>query len=379
MAEPVLVLRDISVRHGAATVLSVPSLSLHSKEVLAIIGPNGAGKSTLLRVIGLLQKPTTGTLWFRGEKVKRANELSIRRRTGNIFQAPLLLNQTLYYNAALGLKLRGLAGDEIEKQLHPWLERLNIAHLASRQARTLSGGESQRTSLARALALNPELLLLDEPFAALDAPTRETLLFDLQQILKETGISTVIVTHDLHEARMLGNRIGVMNHGKLLQLGLNREVLARPCNQEVAAIIGVSNRMPARIEIVEDHGATVHFCGCSLQISGEFEPGETALVCLRGEDIDIHRHSRDEDPPMRSGRIYAKIETISPWMAQYRITMRAADQNLTAFISKSRLTELCLKEADEVFACFNLADAHVLRNASSASLEKREQTESHRD
>jgi tungstate transport system ATP-binding protein len=365
MAEPVLVLRDISVRHGPATVLNIPSLSLHNEEVLAIIGPNGAGKSTLLRVIGLLQKPTTGTLWFRGEKVTSANELSIRRRTGSIFQAPLLLNQTLYYNAGLGLKLRGFARDKIAKQLYPWLEQLNIAHLAARQARTLSGGEAQRTSLARALALNPELLLLDEPFAALDGPSRETLLFDLQRILKETGISTVIVTHDLDEARMLGNRIAVMNRGRLLQLGLNREVFARPCSQEVAAIVGVSNRVFARIESARDHSATVRFCECSLEFPGEFEPGETVLVCLRGEDIDIHRHTGDVDQSMRSGRIDAKIETISRWMAQYRITMRAADHNLTALVSKSRLTELCLKEGDEVFACFDLADAHLIRNSSS--------------
>jgi tungstate transport system ATP-binding protein len=366
MAEPLLSLRDISVRHGPATVLSIPSLSLHSEEVLTIIGPNGAGKSTLLRVIGLLQKPSTGTLWFRGEKVTRANELSIRRRTGNIFQAPLLLNQSVYYNAALGLKLRGLARDQIAEQLHAWLERLNIAQLTTRQARTLSAGEAQRTSLARALVLNPELLLLDEPFATLDAPTRETLVFDLQQILKETSISTVIVTHDLHEARMLGNRVAVMSHGRLLQVGLNHEVFARPCSREVAAIVGVSNRISARIETVEDHGATVRFCGCSVQVTGEFQPGETALVCLRGEDIDIHRRSQAGDDSMGYGRINAKIETISPWMAQYRITMRAGDQNLSAFISKSRFAELCLREGDEVFASFDSSDAHVIRDSLSA-------------
>jgi tungstate transport system ATP-binding protein len=293
----------------------------------------------------------------------------------------LLLNQTLYYNAALGLKLRGLARDKIAEQLHPWLERLNIAHLASRQGRTLSGGEAQRTSLARALALKPELLLLDEPFAALDAPTRETLIFDLQQILKETGISSVIVTHDLHEARMLGDRIAVMNHGKLLQVGSNNEVFARPCSQEIAAIIGVSNRISARIETAQEQGAAVRFCGCSVQIAGDFEPGETALVCLRGEDIDIHRRPGDENGPMRSAQIAAKVETISPWMAQYRITMRACDQNLIAFISKSRFAELGLKEGEEVLASFDAADAHVIKNPSPASLfsGQRDKTESGRD
>jgi ABC-type sulfate/molybdate transport systems ATPase subunit len=118
---------------------------------------------------------------------------------------------------------------------------LGIAGLVSRHVRTLSGGEAQRTSLARALDLNPELLLLDEPFAALHAPTREALLMDLQEILKETGITTVLVTHDLHEAGMMGKRIRVLNDGKLLQLASSEEVPAHPASAEVAAIVGVNN------------------------------------------------------------------------------------------------------------------------------------------
>jgi len=367
MAEPVVVLGDVSVRYGEATALRVPSLSLNSAEVLAVIGPNGAGKSTLLRVIGLLQKPTTGTLWFAGERVTRTNEHSIRRRMGSVFQAPLLLQGTLYYNAALGLSLRGLARHEIEAQLQPWLERLNIAHLTRRQARTLSGGEAQRTSLARALALNPELLLLDEPFAALDAPTRETLLYDLQQILKETGITTVLVTHDIHEARLLGNRVAVMNHGELLQLGFYDEVFARPCSHEVAAITGVTNRIPARVETVRDHAATLRLCGCTVNIPGEFAPGDNVVLCLRGEDIDIRRPSDTGNASVGCAEIRARVETISPWMGQYRVMIRAGDQHLTAFLSKSRFTQLCLKEGDAVLACFESVHGHVIKRTSSTS------------
>ncbi len=133
-------------------------------EILAVIGPNGAGKSTLLRVMALLQQPTQGKIYFRDREVIPTDGLAIRRRMASVFQEPLLLNASVYDNAALGLKLRGMNRHTIEQRLRPWLKRLGIEHLASRKARTLSGGEAQRTSLVRALALDPEILLVRRTF-----------------------------------------------------------------------------------------------------------------------------------------------------------------------------------------------------------------------
>ena len=172
MAATLLTLRDVIVRYGETIALQIAALELQSGEVLAILGPNGGGKSTLLRVIGLLQRPTHGKVLFRGENAFDGNSLRLRRHIASVFQEPLLLNATVYENAALGLKLRGIGGPEISRRLDPWLERLGIADLRQRNARSLSGGEAQRTSLARALALEPEILLLDEPFAALDPASR---------------------------------------------------------------------------------------------------------------------------------------------------------------------------------------------------------------
>ncbi|MBI2211376.1 MAG: ABC transporter ATP-binding protein [Deltaproteobacteria bacterium] len=145
MAEALLALREILVRYGGSTVLQVAALSVRPGEVLAIIGPNGAGKSTLLRVMGLLEQPTEGRVYFRGREIEPKDSLAVRRRMASVFQEPLLLNASVYENAALGLKLRGLSQREAERRVRPWLERLGIVHLAGRRARSLSGGEAQRT------------------------------------------------------------------------------------------------------------------------------------------------------------------------------------------------------------------------------------------
>lgn len=361
MAEAVLVLREISVQHGITTTLRVASLEVYAGEVIVIVGPNGAGKTTLLRVMGLLQRPTTGTVFFRGEAATPNKALLFRRRMASVFQEPLLLNESVYYNACLGLRLRGLGREQIDKQLRPWLERLGIAHLTSRQARTLSGGEAQRTSLARALALNPELLLLDEPFSALDAPTREGLLFDLQNILYETAVTTVMVTHDLHEARMLGRRVGVLSRGKLLQLDLNSEVFTRPDSEEVAAIVGVNNIIPAVVEADTNGMATVSFPGGAARVAGDLERGARVLLCLRPEDVSLNRLHEHGLKPMNQLR--AKVERMSPWMGQYRIDLRSSDQPLVALINSATMSRLCLREGEEVLASFHSDAVHVIKSS----------------
>jgi tungstate transport system ATP-binding protein len=251
MAEPLITLRDIRVQYGALTVLDLPSLEIDENETLAIIGANGAGKSTLLRVIGLLERPSRGSVFFRGELAAPRHSLRLRRRIASVLQTPLLLDATVYANAAIGLKLRGCRPKEIDGRLLPWLERLGIAHVAGQSARTLSGGEARRTSLARALVLEPQLLLLDEPFSALDSPSREALLTDLQEALRRSDAAVVLVTHDVHEAATLANRIGVLSRGRLLQLGPTEDIFSRPANQEVASFVGTYNRhancLPRRI------------------------------------------------------------------------------------------------------------------------------------
>ena len=233
MAESLLALRNIRVQYGAATVLDLPFMNICDREIVAIVGANGAGKSTLLRVMGLLERPTCGSVSFRGKPAAPDDYLALRRRMASVLQAPLLLDNSVYANVALGLKLRGVSREQVERRLRPWLERLGIAELADRRARTLSGGEARRTCLARALVLEPELLLLDEPFSGLDTPSRAVLLPDLQRVLTQSGAAVVIVTHDPREAAALANRTGVLSRGKLLQMAPTEEIFSHPASQEV--------------------------------------------------------------------------------------------------------------------------------------------------
>jgi molybdopterin-binding protein len=360
MAEALLTLRDILVRYGPSAILEFSTLSVHAGEILAVIGPNGAGKSTLLRLMGLLQQPTQGKIYFHGREAAPTDGLAIRRRMASVFQEPLLLNASVYDNAALGLKLRGLDGRAIEQRIRPWLTRLGIEHLARRQARTLSGGEAQRTSLVRALALDPELLLLDEPFSPLDPLTREALLLDLESILRESGITTVFVTHDRDEAFMLGDRVAVLIDGKMHQVGAAAEVFLRPVNEAVAHFVGVDTKLGGIVETVSEGWAQVRFNGGCVEVAGDFHAGEHLLLCLRPEDIMLSAPGED----FRSNacnRLIARLVKIIAWGAHYRAELACGDSRLVALIPRPSFLELKLHEGNDVVASFKATAVHVIR------------------
>lgn len=167
----ILETRDLVVKRGGTTILSVDTLALSPVEVLSVIGPNGAGKTTLLQVLAGLVRPLRGEILFQGASVRGESNLAYRRRISMVFQEPLLFDTTVFGNVASGLKIRGMLRQVIAERTTRQLNRFGISHSADRSAWTLSGGEAQRTSLARAFAVNPEILFLDEPFASLDPPT----------------------------------------------------------------------------------------------------------------------------------------------------------------------------------------------------------------
>ena len=234
---PLIEINDLQVKRNDRVVLDVPHLSIPRGETLAVVGPNGAGKSTLLLALANLVRPARGEIRFDGIPLRAWNELEYRRKIAFVFQSPLLMDMTVEQNVSLGLKFRGSARGEIQERAAKWMSRLGIESLSKRRAGQLSGGEAQRVSLARAFVLDPELILLDEPFAALDPPTRASLLSDLSELLAEDHRTTVFVTHHLKEAAQVGQRVAVIINGKLKQVGPPRQVKSHPADEAVAAFL----------------------------------------------------------------------------------------------------------------------------------------------
>lgn len=210
---------------GKRLILNVPALDIMEGEVLSLMGHNGAGKSTLLQVMALLQRPTEGQVFFCRQAVPRSNTLYVRRQMASVLQDPLLLDTTVFKNVAVGLQIRKVPKSEINRKVMPWLKRLGIDHLANNSIRNLSGGEAQRVSLARALVLEPRVLFLDEPFSALDTPTRKAILSDLKEILQEKNITAVFITHDYREIPQLAQRVVELKEGHVIRMGRPDDIL----------------------------------------------------------------------------------------------------------------------------------------------------------
>ena len=279
---PALVeVRDLVVVRGARPVLTIDHLAIADRETLALVGPNGAGKSTLLLALASLVRLARGQVWFRGSPVETGDELAYRRHIGLVLPDPLLLNTSVFANVAAGLRFRGVSSADSGARVMDWLGRLGVRHLSRRPAREISSGEAQRVSLARALVLEPDLLLLDEPFASVDAATRATLLDDFERLLRETHVACVIVTHDLDEAVRLGDRMAVVVEGQLRQCDAPERVLSAPLDGEVAAFVGAETRLPGRVVSTHEGIALVDVGQCQIEAVSAVEPGRSVLCCLR--------------------------------------------------------------------------------------------------
>ena len=228
-----IAIHNLLIQRNGRDVLKVRSLEIKHGETLALVGPNGAGKSTLLLALAHLIQPKSGEILFKEKPVSQMNVLEYRRKISFVFQDPLLMDMSVEKNIALGLKFRGIDRDKVRTQVNRWSKAMGIESLLGRRAAQLSGGEAQRVSLARAFVLDPELLLMDEPFSAVDPPTRAQLLKDLSSLLSQNQRTTVIVTHNLAEAAQVGNRIAVIINGELSQVGTPQELRAKPADRSV--------------------------------------------------------------------------------------------------------------------------------------------------
>ncbi|WP_240035267.1 ATP-binding cassette domain-containing protein [Neobacillus notoginsengisoli] len=220
-----------TIKHyfGKRKVLDIPEFSIFEGEFLGLMGPNGAGKSTFLKIASFLESPADGTISYRGAAVPNGGApLELRRKFSIALQQPLLLDTLVMQNIAVGLKLRKVPRAEIWRRVEMWMDRFQISHLARKNARFLSGGEAQRVSLARAMIIEPEILFLDEPFSALDFPTKIKLMEDFRGIFADAGTTAMFISHDLAEIKFLTSRLAIMAGGEIKQAGPTRDVLDEP-------------------------------------------------------------------------------------------------------------------------------------------------------
>lgn len=235
---PAVELRDVRVRYGTDTTLQLDELSLPTGERLGIIGPNGAGKSTLLRVAALLQRPNEGSVRVLGDSVwPEQPGLELRRRIAVVFQNPLLLDMTVLNNVAVGLRIRGLTREQVHERADNWLRTFGVWELRDRGIHGLSGGEAQRVSLARAFAVDPDIMLMDEPFANLDLPTRQQLLGEVRDVLETTQTTTMLVSHDFYEVFRLCHRVVALFGGKSVADGAPNHMLRHGNHEAVRAFL----------------------------------------------------------------------------------------------------------------------------------------------
>ena len=350
--------RDLVVKRGDQTVLQVEALDICEGEVLAVIGPNGAGKSTLLLVLARLLQPHAGQVYFRGTAMEQENELTYRRRIALVLQEPLLMHQSVFDNIATGLRFRGLPHSEVKSRSDEWLKRLDIYPLRNRPAHRLSGGEAQRASLARAFVLQPELLLLDEPFSALDAPTRTRLLQDLHALLSQTNITTIFITHDLDEALLLGDRVAVLLGGVLRQVGRPQDVFTAPSDGEVAAFVGVETVISGQVTAYQNGQIIVAANGLQLEAVGEVAIGTQVLFCLRPEDITLSTADGKAGSSARN-HLSGRIQRMTPSGPLVRVVVDCG-LPVVALITRGSANEMKLSEGQTVTASFKATAVHLI-------------------
>ena len=301
-------------RYGAFAAVDGVSFDIPSGSLVAFLGPSGSGKSTILRMLAGLETPDTGRIWFDGEE---ATALHARARSvGFVFQHYALFRHlTVAQNVAFGLAVRGTPKDAMFRRVRELLELVGLHGLDERYPAQLSGGQRQRVALARALAPAPRLLLLDEPFGAVDAKVRDELRQWLRRLHDEVGVTSIFVTHDQDEAFSVADRVLLIHRGRIEQMGPPTEILDRPASEFVARFVGEVNVFPATVRgAFAIHGA--------LRAPVEGREGQCVHLVIRAYDLKLWR----EDPGVATVqrvvtlgdrvRVHAMVDGAGPLVAQ---------------------------------------------------------------
>jgi iron(III) transport system ATP-binding protein len=326
-----LELRHIHKAFGGFTALQDINLAIGRGEFVCFLGPSGCGKTTLLRIIAGLEVQTSGEVWQAGRDISRLPPAG--RDYGIVFQSYALFpNLSVADNVAYGLVNRKVPRADVAKRVADLLQLVGLPGSEAKYPAQLSGGQQQRIALARALATSPGLLLLDEPLSALDALERVRLRSEIRALQQQLGVTTIMVTHDQEEALALADRIVVMNHGVIEQVGSPLEVYREPASPFVADFVGKVNVLPAQVR-----DGMVRFGELSIPCDG---PARDARVYLRPEDL-LARPIAEDDPHVFDANI-EKIEFLGSYCHVHVAAPAVQPGTLTVYLSLNYLSEASL-------------------------------------
>lgn len=355
---PIIAAADLRVMVGARTLVHVDTFRVHPGETHVLMGPNGSGKSTLLRALSGLTR-ACGTLLFDGRPVSSGHGRAVlRRATASVFQKPYLLSTTVLGNVETGLRLHGVRGEDRERRARGALELLGISHLAERRRDGLSGGEAQRVSIARALAVEPRVLFLDEPMASLDPPSRRALMADLFDVFADRKVSAVWVTHDREEAAAVADQVTFLSGGRVLQQGRAPAVFGRPDNEVVAGFLGLESSMEGTI-VAQDGATRLVMADGSGLVVGEADPGP-ALAFVFPEDVVLLRRVPESGETSLRNCVEGRVTGIRPSGRLRLVHVESGALYLTAMVTQAALDELGLEVGDPVVAGFKASAVHAL-------------------
>jgi putrescine transport system ATP-binding protein len=309
-ARPYVRIEKVTKRFGDFVAVDDVTLDIYQKEIFCLLGASGCGKTTLLRMLAGFERPTSGKIFIDG--VDMTSIPPYERPVNMMFQSYAVFpHMTVEQNVAFGLKQEGVAKAELTQRVGDMLNLVKLGQFAKRKPHQLSGGQRQRVALARALVKKPKLLLLDEPLAALDKKLREHTQFELINIQETLGVTFIVVTHDQEEAMTLSSRIGLMNHGEIIQVGTPSEMYEYPNSRFVSEFIGSVNMFEGRL--IEDEPSYVRIECDDLEApiyvnhGVSSAPGATVWAAIRPEKILLSR----EKPAERDNWTSAVVRDIA--------------------------------------------------------------------
>lgn len=311
-SQPAILLDGVTKRFGSVVAVDNVTLAVEEGEFFSLLGPSGCGKTTLLRMLAGFETPDEGSVYLRGEDVTLVQPN--KRATNMVFQNyELFPHMTVFNNVAYGLKLKRVPKNEIGRRVNEMLEVVGVGGLGARAADQLSGGQQQRVALARALINQPAVLLLDEPLSALDVKLRKRMQLELKSIQDSLGTTFVYVTHDQEEALLMSDRVGIMNHGRLLQIGAPRSIYEHPRNEFVADFVGTLNdfaitvtRTDGDLAVAEqgDGDRIVVMAGDACR------SGDILRVAVRPERIVVTPRREESDPGPLGNRLSGRVQDV---------------------------------------------------------------------